>query len=294
MSKRFFNVAVAATALAVLSGCSAGTLGISDIAPTSSRDAKATVTITTFVVPPPGEASPTTVTPDLRKQLQSVADSVAMYYGGTVGIAVAGGGQVVSAGDDAAYPAWSTIKVPISVAAYRSDPQLAREYAPPAIQASDNAAAEQMWINLDPEQVNQVLAEATVGVAVNTEKVRPEFSTYGQTLLSTSQEAVIASHLACLAEAEPVIALMGQVNSEQAYGLGRLPGAALKVGWGPDTSGRYQVRQLARVTRSDGATSAIALTVIPAAGDYGTAQAMADEVANGLSLLLDSLPEADC
>lgn len=229
-----------------------------------------------------------------HQTLEAIAESVSATYGGTVGIAVAGAQGAIAGGDDGAYPAWSTSKVPISVAAYRLAPDDAQLYAPVAIQASDNAAAENLWAAVSPEDVNHVLSDAGVSATINTEKIRPEFSTFGQTLLTASQEATLASHLNCLAGAGPVLSLMAGINADQAYGLGQLPGARLKGGWGPDPSGGYQVRQLALVTNSRGEDIALALTVIPASGDYASGQAMANAVAEELRPLLGELPTAAC
>ncbi|AWB85019.1 hypothetical protein C3E79_03470 [Corynebacterium liangguodongii] len=226
--------------------------------------------------------------------LARVADSVAAAYGGSVGIAVAGAGETLVGGDDGAYPAWSTIKVPIAIAAQRVAPADAQALAPAMIQASDNAAAESLWSVITPPDVDAVLADTGVQASVNTTKLRPEFSVFGQTLLTASQEATLASHLACVAGAGPVLTLMGSVNADQAYGLGHLPGARLKGGWGPDVQGSYQVRQLARVANSRGEDVALAITVLPADGTYATGQAMANEAANQLAPLLDALPTAAC
>ncbi|WP_245527490.1 class A beta-lactamase-related serine hydrolase [Corynebacterium lipophiloflavum] len=227
-------------------------------------------------------------------ELDAVARSVVSVFGGSVGIAVAGADGVISGGDDGAYPAWSTIKVPIAVAATRVAPDQAQLYAPAAIHNSDNVAAESLWALVTPGDVNQVLADAGVDASVNTLPIRTEFSTFGQTALSASQEATLAGHLACVAGAKDVLELMGNVSPDQAYGLGQLPGARLKGGWGPSPSGGYQVRQVARVTNTRGNDVALALTVIPATGEYASAQAMADAVAAELRPLLDALPTAAC
>lgn len=262
------------------------------------------VTLTSYVtVEPSPVASPplsstepqvTLKSADSHQTLEAIAESVATTYGGTVGIAVAGAQGAISGGDDGAYPAWSTSKVPISIAAYRVAPDAAQLYAPAAIQASDNVAAENLWAALSPVDVNHVLSDAGVFATMNTEKIRTEFSTFGQTLLTASQEATLASHMKCLAGAGPVLSLMADVNADQAYGFGQLPSARLKGGWGPDPSGSYQVRQLALVTNSRGEDVALALTVMPASGDYASGQAMADAVAEEIRPLLDDLPTAAC
>ena len=100
------------------------------------------------------------------------------HHAGMLGVAIATSDGVLSSGFVAPSPAWSTIKVPIAIAAQRL-------YA----QAGEDA--------------------------VNTAPIRPEFSHFGQTLLSVSDEATMAGNLACLTGAAPVIALMGEIESAQ-------------------------------------------------------------------------------
>lgn len=264
----------------------AAVVALGGCARTQEDQPGAVVTSTTYVVADP----PVPETPDL----DSVAQSVAAAFGGAVGVAVAGQEGVLAGGDDGAYPAWSTIKVPLAVAASRVAPVQAEQLAPAAIQLSDNAAAEALWEAVEPGDVEQVLADAGVPVAVNTAKIRPEFSVFGQTLLTAGQEATIASRLRCVSGSAEVVSLMAGVAPDQAYGLGQLPGARSKGGWGPDPAGGYQVRQLALATNSRGEDVALGITVLPASGDYATAQAMAGAVADRLLPLLDSLPTSAC
>ncbi|WP_018020578.1 hypothetical protein [Corynebacterium doosanense] len=211
-------------------------------------------------------------------------------FDGTAGIAVSDGVTVTSAGDDTAYPAWSTSKVPIAIAALRQDPSLTAPAAA-AITASNNEAAETLWLSLPAGAADQVLAEGGAPVTMNTVKIRPEFSVFGQTAWSPSSQATFAANLPCVAGSAPVLELMGQVNSDQTYGIGQLPGARFKGGWGPDPSGSYQVRQFGRFAGPNG-DIAVALTAIPASGQYGDAQAMASMMATQLAGA--TLPTATC
>lgn len=245
------------------------------------------------VVAPPAsaseEASPS-VAPDTAQALQSAVDMAVAAFGGTAGIAVSDGVTATSAGDDTAYPAWSTSKVPIAIAALRQDPSLTAPAAA-AITASNNEAAETLWLSLPAGAADQVLAEGGAPVTMNTVKIRPEFSVFGQTAWSPSSQATFAANLPCVEGSAPVLELMGQVNSDQTYGIGQLPGARFKGGWGPDPSGSYQVRQFGRFTGTHGEV-AVALTAIPASGQYGDAQAMASMMATQLAGA--ALPTAAC
>lgn len=102
---------------------------------------------------PPVAASPTAPSspseetvpaPAQPVDLQPIIDDVVAVYGGSAGVAVSDGRAELVGGDDGAYPAWSTIKVPIAIAALRQDPSLSPDAAA-AIQYSDNDAAQRLW-----------------------------------------------------------------------------------------------------------------------------------------------------
>lgn len=270
-----------ATATAVLwgGGC-AGTEPSSSELPTLSTTALSTT-------------APSTPPPTAQPLLEAVVAEIEALFGGRLGIATVDAAEPVTAGFIAPSPAWSTIKVPIAIAALRADPALAR-YAKVAITISDNMAAELLYDVAGPDAVDRVLAEAGVTTAVNQVRLRPEFSTFGQTALSVADEAQLASSLACVDGAEPVIASMERISLGQAYGLGAVPGAAFKGGWGPDEIGMYQVRQFGLVPRSDGAFVPLALTALPADGTYETGQAMLTQAVLALAEQLDALPAAAC
>lgn len=242
------------------------------------------VTSTVTEAPPPA--------PDEQLPLDATVAHVESSYGGQLGVATVGKEGPESAGFTDPSPAWSTIKVPIAVAALRTNPGLEPD-ARAAVSASDNAAAQSLFHAVGSEAVNSVLAQAGIAAQVNTEPLRPEFSTFGQTHLSVADEAVLADKLACAEGAEPVLALMGQVEPSQAYGLGTV-GALFKGGWGPDTTGAYQVRQFGLVPRGDGTWAPVALTALPADGTYETGQAMLTLAAEILAKDLAQLPAAIC
>ena len=240
--------------------------------------------------------STVTETPPPAAFAQSLLDATVAHvestYGGQLGVATVGTEGPEAAGFTDPSPAWSTIKVPIAVAAMRTNPALEAD-ARAAVSASDNVAAQRLFDAVDPDAVGAVLAEAGLDARVNTEPLRPEFSTFGQTHLSVADEAVLADKLACAEGAGPVLALMGQVEPSQAYGLGTV-GALFKGGWGPDAAGAYQVRQFGLVPRGDGTWAPLALTALPADGTYETGQAMLTLAAEILAKDLAQLPAAAC
>lgn len=245
-----------------------------------------TVVVTSIVTEAPAPA------PDAQLLLDATVAHVESTFGGQLGVATVGEEQPEAAGFTAPSPAWSTIKVPIAIAATRTTPEL-EEDARAAVTASDNAAAQRLFDATGPEAVDVVLAHAGLAARVNTAPLRPEFSTFGQTQLSVADEAVLAGRLACVESAAPVLAHMGKIDPAQAYGLGTV-GALFKGGWGPDTTGAYQVRQFGLVPRGDGSWAPVALTALPADGSYATGQAMLTAAAEALAEDPERLPAAAC
>lgn len=226
-----------------------------------------------------------------KPDLQSVVESVTSSFGGQLGIAAAGAGGVESSGLSFATPAWSTIKVPLSIAAMRQDPSLYPSVSS-AITLSDNAAAEGLYQAVGPDAVNEVLAKGGIATPLNTAPLRPGFSTFGQTSLTPAEEAVFAGSAACLRGAGEVLGLMGEIDPSQAWGLGEIGGSMYKGGWGPDEAGAYQVRQLGLIPRGDGTYAAVALTALPADGAFATGEAMLTAAARALDA--PQLPPAAC
>ncbi|HHU09641.1 MAG TPA: hypothetical protein GXZ60_06455 [Intrasporangiaceae bacterium] len=194
--------------------------------------------------------------------------------------------------------AWSTIKVPLAIAALEraatTGAAVTRDVEA-AITRSDNPAAARLWTSLGPTRdaagaVDEVLtAYDSVGTRTEDETVRPPFSAYGQTRWSVTDQARFAAALSCAdpdSAAAQVRAAMGRVTPEHRWGIGQLDSAHLKGGWGPDVSGAYLLRQLGDVT-VDGRTYALAASAQSGTGSYARGAAdltalvqwWADEVA---------------
>ena len=242
------------------------------------------VTSTVTEAPPPA--------PDEQLPLDATVAHVESSYGGQLGVATVGKEGPESAGFTDPSPAWSTIKVPIAVAALRTNPGLEPD-ARAAVSASDNAAAQRLYDAVGPGAVDAVLDDAGLAAHVNTEPLRPEFSAFGQTQLGVADEAALANTVACVEGADPVLRLMGQIDPTQVYGLGTV-GALFKGGWGPDPAGAYQVRQFGLVPRGDGTWAPVALTALPADGTYETGQEMLTAAAETLAADPAQLPAAAC
>ncbi|MBX7448961.1 hypothetical protein GR927_13250 [Mycolicibacterium sp. 3033] len=198
---------------------------------------------------------------------------------GEVGVAMFNGLQVSSYGPWTSGAAWSTIKVPLSIAGLAADGLAAEAAMQQAISQSDNAAAEHLWGLLgDPQTaasaVESVLIEGgDTAVIVQSQQVRPPYSPYGQTEWSNDQAAIFAFGLPCVAGAQPVVDQMRNLGGNQQWGLASFADVAAKGGWGPETDGGYLVRQLALVTNSTGSFG-VSLAARPDDGTFETGQAM--------------------
>lgn len=205
----------------------------------------------------------------------------------------------VTLGDWTSGPAWSTIKVPLVMAAMRRQ-QLSRPTPAmtAAITESDNAAAESIWAGLgDPATaaatVGAVLHETGDPTVVESRKLRPEYTAFGQTDWSLANQAVFLSSAACDARNQPVLNLMGEVQTGQKWGLGGLPGTKIKGGWGPSTSGRYLVRQIGMLPTPHGLT-VVAMAVEPDSGSFADGTDALDQIADWLDTHLAALAAGQC
>ena len=224
---------------------------------------------------------------DVTAELTSAVDQVVAAHGGTAAVSM---GES-TAGDASSFASWSTMKVPVAIAALKEHPEMTVE-ATNAIEVSDNGAADMLWNATTPEAVEAVLAEGGAPVTVERNITRPGFSAFGQTQWSVADQARFASNLGCVAGSGPVLEMMG--NVAQNYGLGTIPGARFKGGWGPSISGAYEVRQLGLVPDAAGRTIPVAIAASAADGTYESAQVMLTQLVTELGPALNAAPEAAC
>jgi hypothetical protein len=182
-------------------------------------------------------------------------DELAQTLPGKVGVAIASAGaEPVSLGEWSDGVAWSTIKVPLAVAALRAGVAHPDQLVA-AITRSDNAAAEELWSQLgDPAAplVQSVLREAGDPVSVvESRRLRAEYTPFGQTRWSLADQARFAAGLSCVSEASRIIDLMGALSVDHRWGLAA-KGFAAKGGWGPGLTDGYLVRQFAIVSGTVG------------------------------------------
>lgn len=238
-------------------------------------------------------------TDDIASQMQLAVDNAVSVYGGSAGIALSDGYTSVTAGDMTPYASWSTIKVPIAIAALRNDPsQLANVTA--AIQWSDNAAAETLWGSLGASEeaglvTEGVLAEGGVQVPVSTVVTREGFSSFGQTMWAASDQARFAANLACIPGSEPILQNMAQIEPSQSWGIGGLPQAQFKGGWGPEPNGSYSARQFGLTTDpATGQSRALAIIVRSGSGNFNDAQMMANALISEVQSVIPQSPPTSC
>jgi hypothetical protein len=250
----------------------------------------------TPIMSPPGSASQNSQTlatefAKLENKLQAVA---------SIAVGAVGHGQTtLTFGDWPSGPAWSTMKVPLVIAALREEhPPKVTDAMTAAITESDNAAAESIWESLgDPvtaaHKVEAVLRETGDPTPVQSQKVRPEFTAFGQTDWTLAAQIQFLSEAACDSRDDPVLNMMGEITAGQRWGLAVVPNARYKGGWGPSPSGSYLVRQIGLITTPTG-TVAIAVAAQPSSGTFGDGLADLTRIGNWIDAHISELPTGHC
>ena len=213
-------------------------------------------------------------------------DELADQLGGSEGVAFTSGPGTASGqlGSWRTGPGWSTVKVPLAMAAVvgaRGQPDAeVQRLMRRCITASDNEAAESLWASLgEPEaaaaKVQEVLrAGGDAETRVQSQEVRPGFSAFGQTIWSLVSQAAFVARLPSIEHSAAVLRLMAAIEPEQRWGIGALGRPVqFKGGWGPGLDGGYLVRQLGVVTLADGNRIGLAIASEPADGRFETGTA---------------------
>lgn len=282
-------------------------------APAATSTVTAPVVTVTVAVPAPASAQPSTsdtppgspttttrpatvVTPAARTNalwtdadLDAAVTRLDDATPGSLGVALTpvGGGTTVVGGRERADLAWSTIKVPIAVAALQvSGSQSTHDLARRAITASDNSAASALYARTSAGGVDSVLrAGGDAHTATNA-------SRFGLTAWRIEDQSRFAASLPCRSEAAAVYELMGQIDPSQQWGLGTIDGTRFKGGWGDQTDGSLS-RQLGVVPL--GSRGAVAVSIVsrtPAGGV--SANRDLDALARMLRDNADRLPAGRC
>ncbi|WP_425307241.1 hypothetical protein AADG42_00295 [Ammonicoccus fulvus] len=260
-------------------------------------------------VPPAPEAAPTSRATPLRRpssspeppagvdsqRLATGFETLAASYPGELALAVVpvGGGDPLVFGSVTEPVAWSTIKVPISIAALRND---TRGRLEPTMRAaitwSDNGSAMKLYSSLGrtaqaQNAVDQVLHDLG---DPNTSLIKSSVN-FGEATWELHDQARFAAQLPCHPDAQAVYEAMDDVIEEQSWGLGIFPGAHFKGGWGISDRGTL-VRQLGVIETAKGN---VAVAVAYDSDDSDVVGFVAlTEVAQWLAANADALPVGQC
>jgi hypothetical protein len=258
---------------------------------------------TTVAAPPPG----TTTAPEspaagadtpLAEEFTKMENKLHATMGIVISAVGANPKQLVF-GDWTTGPAWSTMKVPLTITALGEEiPSTVTDSMRAAITESDNAAAESIWDKLGgpvtaAHKVEAVLSNYGDPTTVEWRKLRPQFTAFGQSIWSLTNQARFTAAAVCDSASAPIFTLMGQVESDQRWGLGVIPDTRFKGGWGPSPTGSYLVRQLGVLKRRTGLT-AVAVATEPASGSFNDGTQELTEVAKWLSSHVTELPTGQC
>jgi hypothetical protein len=229
----------------------------------------------------------------LAVALEASFDQLSAAAPARVGLAIARPDRTFSLGSWWSGVAWSTIKVPLAIAALRSNWLSARDLAAKAITESDNQASEQLWSLLgEPadaaRRVQRVVAEGgDPATVVELRRLRRGFTAFGQTQWPLQRQARFAAELATIPDADEVIDLMGRLSTGHRWGLAA-KGVAAKGGWGPGMHGEYLVRQFGIVPTPTGQWG-VALAAEAQDGEFETGVEVIDTLTDWVMSRLPTL-----
>ena len=256
--------------------------------------------------PTPAVSTSVTVDPSAATTTAAAADLTASFdkagFGPGVGLALVpvGSSEVFTFGDQTPRVAWSTMKVPLSLAAQRNGAK--QSLIKRAIIDSDNDANLTLRESLGtPEQASgKITAVLRDGGDTTTELVKivePD-ETFGLTVWPLASSAIFAAHLPCLPDSGQIVTYMGEVAGNQQWGLESMTAknvtTAVKGGWGPADDGGEEVRQLGLITWRDGQQVAVTMSSYRPGQSMGTGIANLDRVAAWLTKNLKKLPRGTC
>jgi beta-lactamase class A len=191
-----------------------------------------------------------------------------------------------------------------------------RVHATLALEQSDNAAIEALFSDLEQihgglvpasDAVQQTLRDAgDLTTAINTTPNTQGFTTYGQTEWSATGEVLLYRALArgCLLNSHDtgyILGLMQNVTASQRWGAGSAGypdtvSVAFKGGWGPDSTGAYQVRQTA-IIGSGNRGYVVSMLAQPTGGSFSEGATLVTALATWARqhLVLDAIrPTGSC
>ncbi len=276
-------------AMCLTTACAGPDAGPSESASasTSERTSSATTTTSGRTKPP-------------RALARAVGRVVAEHPDADIAIAwapVGTTGKVQVVGDPQPLVAWSTIKVPLSLAVVRAGHGERMEAdIDRSLTASDNEAAGRLWADLGGGDAAAAAVEDQLQrgrdhrTGVPPQVTVVGFSPFGQATWRLTDQTRFTAALPCLAGSRTITDAMGRVVDGQRWGLGGIDGARYKGGWGSTPKG-YVVRQLGIVPGTKGDT---AVTLQVRSGTHAEGTGIADELTTALRAHRGELPVGSC
>ncbi|HFG8773211.1 S-adenosylmethionine synthetase [Corynebacterium striatum] len=226
----------------------------------------------------------------LAGELDRVIRRVEKRYGVEAGVAIDAQSGSVQRGLKGEEPTWSTIKVPIAIAAAEvgADEQMIDL----AIEQSDNDAAYALWTQVQWETgdangaVSDLLDEYDAPAKVE--------DSFGYSTWTLKNQAAFGASLPCVAHARHVNDAMDNLIVYHDNGLSALPDTRAKGGWGlSEIDGMYTHRQFG-VRSTKGAepqSVGLAIEVVMPGDDFSNAESALNALAKGVDKLVEQAIE---
>ena len=229
--------------------------------------------------------APSAPNPDsVRTQLDRAVEKTARKYHAKVGVAISAGNDTIAVGDKGKGPVWSTIKVPIAIAALKDGAD--KSLVDLAIKESDNDAAYSLWSQV---QWHEGSADKAVEELLEDYGSHADIhdTSFGYSTWSLKDQAVFGAELPCIEEADYVHKVLKDIVSWQKIGLSKEERTRAKSGWGLDEDeNEYTYRQFG-VHEVTGKRVGVALSVITDGEDYAKAEPAVKYLAHEMVGIVD-------
>ena len=229
--------------------------------------------------------APSAPNPDsVRTQLDRAVEKTARKYHAKVGVAISAGNDTIAVGDKGKGPVWSTIKVPIAIAALKDGAD--KSLVDLAIKESDNDAAYSLWSQV---QWHEGSADKAVEVLLEDYGSHADIhdTAFGYSTWSLKDQAVFGAELPCIEEADYVHKVLKDIVSWQKIGLSKEERTRAKSGWGLDEDeDEYTYRQFG-VHEVTGKRVGVALSVVTDGEDYAKAEPAVKYLAHEMVGIVD-------
>ena len=232
----------------------------------------------------PATASPAPNPDSVRTQLDRAVDKAARKYHAKVGVAISAGDDAIAVGDKGKGPVWSTIKVPIAIAALKDGAD--KSLVDLAIKESDNDAAYSLWSQV---QWHEGSADKAVEELLEDYGSHADIhdTAFGYSTWSLKDQAVFGAELPCIDEADYVHEVLKDIVSWQKIGLSKEERTRAKSGWGLDEDeNEYTYRQFG-VHEVTGKRVGVALSVVTDGEDYAKAEPAVKYLAHEMVGIVD-------